>query len=86
MTTIRRFMGRPDERRRADLTNVNATGSNPTKTFTISEDEGVDIVEVHLNGLLLTETVQYRKSNTAKTVTMVDTYVFNPRLSVFYNV
>ncbi len=86
MTTIS-VSAKSLKRQREDLAGSEGTGSNPSKIFTLTTTSDIDIVEVYLDGLLLKETTQYTKSNSAKTITMVNTAVFNSQnLAVIYNV
>lgn len=72
---------------RQDILGSAGTGSNPTKIFTVTTSSTIIIVEVYLNGVLLLETTQYTVDNSARTVTMVDTKVFDAQtVSIFYNV
>ena len=74
-------------RSRENLAGSAGTGSNPTKVFTLTTTNAVDIIEVYLDGVLLVETNQYTIDNSAKTVTMVDTAVFDAQIvTIFYNV
>ena len=74
-------------RSRENLAGSAGTGSNPTKVFTLTTSNAVDIVEVYISGTLLVETTQYTIDNGAKTVTMVDTNVFDAQIiTIFYNV
>lgn len=76
-------------RQRENLAGSAGSGSDgdSNRVFTLTTTNDVDIVEVYLDGVLLVETTQYTIDNTAKTVTMVSTAVFDSQiLSVFYNV
>lgn len=76
-------------RMRENLAGSSGSGSSgdPTRVFTLTTTNAVDIVEVYLDGTLLVEVTNYTIDNTAKTVTMVATAVFDTQtLSIFYNV
>jgi len=77
-----------DVRNRENVLGSSATGSDGDKdrTITLTETKNLTIQEVYLDGLLLTETIQYTINNTTKVISFVDTYVFNSQLiSIFYS-
>jgi len=76
-------------RLRENLAGSAGTGSSgdPTRVYTLTTTNAVDIVEVFLDGVLLLETTQYTIANPAKTVTMVATAVFDSQtVTIFHNV
>ena len=88
MTTIR-VSAKPTKREKEDLDGSDGTGisGDTNRVFTLTTTDDIDITDVFLNGLLLTETTQYTKSNTNKTVTMVNLPVWDDQpLTVVYNV
>lgn len=75
-------------RSRENLAGSSGTGSNgdPTRTYTLTTANAVDIVEVFLNGVLLIETTNYTIDNNLKTITMVSTPVLDAQtVTIFYN-
>jgi len=76
-------------RLRENLAGSAGTGSDggTTRVYTLTTTNAVDIVEVFLDGVLLIETTQYTIDNSAKTVTMVATAVFDSQtVTIFFNV
>lgn len=76
-------------RSRENLAGSAGSGSNGdnNRVYTLTTSNAVDIVEVYLDGVLLVETNQYTIDNSAKTVTMVSTPVFDASIvSIFYHV
>ncbi len=75
-------------RTRENLSGSAGSGSDgdSDRVFTLTTSNSVDIVEVYLDGVLLVEITQYNINNSAKTVTMVSTPVFDSQtISIFYN-
>jgi len=75
-------------RNREEFLGSDGTGStgDSDRVYTLASTEILEIAEVYLDGVLLTETTNYTVDNSAKTVSMVSVAVFDiQRVSVFYN-
>lgn len=58
---------------REDLLGSDGTGNDgePNRVYTLATTSDVDISEVFLDGLLLTEILEYTKNDIAKTITIL---------------